>query len=218
MKKTLLLGLAIVFCVASTGWCEQVKNRNYKANTLFTGIVDILNKPENFADKYVSLKGILVNIAASSSDEDFYLFDDSKSSSIRCASIPNRNDFSRSNEGKEVTILGKIIIEKGLCPYISVEEITVIDDLIPQMVSVSQILFDPLGTKGKRIQILGVLVKGNDAKGRRFYLLADPTGAISLEKLPKLFPKGSILNISGVVSNDADGLPILTDIEIIPEN
>ncbi|HQG28686.1 MAG TPA: hypothetical protein PLY73_09010, partial [Candidatus Ozemobacteraceae bacterium] len=57
--------------------------------------------------------------------------------------------------------------------------------------------------------------KGFDQKGRRFYLLADPTGAIMLDRLPKLYPKGTILQLKGVVNQDENGLPLLTNVEII---
>jgi len=45
--------------------------------------------------------------------------------------------------------------------------------------------------------------------------IADPTGAIMLDRLPKLYPKGTILQLKGVVNQDENGLPLLTNVEII---
>jgi hypothetical protein len=47
------------------------------------------------------------------------------------------------------------------------------------------------------------------------YLLADPTGATKLGRLPKLYPKGTILHLKGYIRIDKDGLPMLDEIEII---
>ncbi|HNX77292.1 MAG TPA: hypothetical protein PKM56_16545, partial [Candidatus Rifleibacterium sp.] len=57
--------------------------------------------------------------------------------------------------------------------------------------------------------------KGYGVKGDRMYLLADPTGAIKLGRMPKLFPKGTILHVRGVVRSDENGLPMIDSVEIV---
>jgi hypothetical protein len=47
------------------------------------------------------------------------------------------------------------------------------------------------------------------------YLLADPTGVLKLGRLPKLYPKGTILHLRGYVSEDENKLPMLDGLEIL---
>ncbi len=117
--------------------------------------------------------------------------------------------------GRQVTVLGQVMISAAGQPYLQVSQVTPMQPALERMVSVSQILFDPLGMQGRTIGLLGVLAKGYGPRGNRLYLLADPTGAITLERLPKLYPKGTILRLRGVVGTDSNGLPLVKDVEIV---
>ncbi|MBI3038778.1 hypothetical protein HYY75_06995, partial [bacterium] len=110
---------------------------------------------------------------------------------------------------------GKVSFAKDGTPYIEVSEAAILPKGMEPMVSVLQILLDPIGMSNRRVGLLGVLAKGYDSHGKRLYFLADPTGAITLGRLPKLYPKGTILRINGLVRQDENGLPELADIEII---
>ncbi|MBF0544079.1 MAG: OB-fold nucleic acid binding domain-containing protein [Candidatus Riflebacteria bacterium] len=226
MKKhfSVLFVLTYSIFFISTLFAFSQSPENFKGNTIFTKIDDILKNPSEFVDKYVSIKGSFsgwqgLNYAPPKTRSD-WVVTNNKESAIYCSgSLPFALTPTDPNIlGKQVTVLGKVQLSNKKRPYIEVEETSPISEGITQMVSVAQILFDPIGSRGKRVQLLGVLAKGKDAKGMRFYLLADPTGAISLGKLPKLYPKGTILNISGKIGADQDGLPILNEIEIISTN
>ncbi|RCK78439.1 MAG: hypothetical protein OZSIB_1359 [Candidatus Ozemobacter sibiricus] len=117
--------------------------------------------------------------------------------------------------GRPVTVLGQVMLATNGQPYLQVSQVTPMHPTIERMVSVSQILFDPLGMQGRTVGLLGVLAKGYGPRGNRLYLLADPTGAITLERLPKLYPKGTILRLRGVVGTDSNGLPVVKNVEIL---
>ena len=115
---------------------------------------------------------------------------------------------------RPLTVLATVKQANGM-PYLEVKQLRAIKSNIEKMVSVAQILFSPIEMQGQQVGLLGVLAKGYGVKGERLYLLADPTGAIKMGRMPKLYPKGTILHIRGTVKNDADGLPMIDNIEIV---
>ena len=83
------------------------------------------------------------------------------------------------------------------------------------MVSVRQIILNQQEVMGKYVGIMGVLAKGHGIKGEMMYLMADPTGSIRIGRTKKLYPKGTILHIKGIVTTDEYGMPMIDQVEII---
>lgn len=192
-----------------------------KGNTLFTAIDEIIAHPETFIGRIVSIKarfnGWQGGIGGPPVTRSDWVATGNHGDSLYCVGTPPEGLMpgDQGSRGKPITVLGKVELDSHKRPYIVVTETTVLAQIIEPMVSVSSILFDPLKLRGQRVRLLGVLAKGADSRGRRLYLLADPSGAITLEKLPRLYPKGTILQITGIVGNDENGLPQLTDVEIV---
>ena len=192
-----------------------------KGNTLFTAIHEIVAHPEAFVGRIVSLKarfnGWQGGIGGPPVTRSDWVAKGENGDTLYCVGSPPEGLLpgDPGSRGKAITILGTVELDTHNRPYIVVSETTRLVQIIEPMVSVSSILFDPLSLRGQRVRLLGVLAKGADSRGRRLYLLADPSGAITLDRLPKLFPKGTILQITGIVGNDENGLPQLTDVEIV---
>lgn len=187
---------------------------------LFTPVIDILTHPEKYDEKYVSVKGDYYGWFKAPgyppiTRSDWVIADESDNAIYCTGKLPQTFDpRSKASIGKPITILAQVRC-KDFKPYLVVQEIKTINVQVEQMVSVSQILFDPIGTRGKYVGLLGVLAKGYGVKGERMYLLADPTGAIKLGRLPKLYPKGTILHLRGMIAADENGLPVLEQVEIV---
>lgn len=187
---------------------------------IFTPMVDILTRPELFADKFVTVKGDYYGWSKAPgyppiTRSDWVMGDEYENSIYCTGKLPQNFDpRARSSIGQPVTVLARVRI-KDFQPYLEVQEIKAILMQIEEMVSVSQIIFDPINSRGRYVGLLGVLAKGYGVKGERMYLLADPTGAIKLGRLPKLYPKGTILHLRGIVGVDENGLPMLSDVDIV---
>lgn len=194
-----------------------------RGNTVFTAVKQIVDKPDAFKDSFVSLKATFQgwksdqDIGAPPATRSDWIARGDDGACIYCTGrMPEElRPEDASARGRRITILGQVHLDDNGRAFIKVTEAIPLLDEPEQMMAVSQILFDPIGIRGHTVGLLGVLAKGFDQKGRRFYLLADPTGAIMLDRLPKLYPKGTILQLKGVVSQDENGLPLLTQVEII---
>lgn len=190
-------------------------------SSAFTPIQMIIDDPYEFLGKLVSIKAIYRGNMAEGIVQPIYKTDwiaeDVDGSSICISGLTpgNVTPVDQSAVGKYLTILGVVMISSNGRPYIRAQEVLPIQSLVEKLVSVSQIIFDPINMKGRIVGLHGVLAKGFGFKGNRMYFLADPTGAITLKKLPKLYPTGTILRIRGNVDFDENRLPILDNIEII---
>jgi hypothetical protein len=187
---------------------------------IFTPIENILDEPEKYSDVFVTVKGKYFGWKKAPgyppvTRSDWVICDNEENSIYCTGKLPQFFDpMSGSSLGKPITLLACVRVKNNR-PYLKVEEIRPLDLKIEQMVSVSQILFNPLNVKGRYVGLAGVLSKGYEPDGMRTYLLADPTGAIKLGRLPKLYPTGTILHLRGIVEFDNNGLPILDEIEIV---
>lgn len=190
------------------------------AEELFTPIAQLLKAPEQFTDKFVTVSGYYSgwkNAPGSPpvSRSDWVLCDDDKNA-IYCTGIIPQDAETGAMETywKPLNVLAQVKIADGR-PFLKVAEIKSLAVNIEKMVSVAQILFAPVEMQGQYVGLMGVLAKGYGVRGERMYLLADPTGAIKLGRLPKLFPKGTILHVRGLIRNDENGLPMIDQVEIV---
>lgn len=200
--------------------CFILVSGSLSAEDLFTQIADIINSPEKYEGKFVSVSGHYSgwkNAPGSPpvSRSDWVLCDEEKNA-IYCTGIIPQDSESGAPETywKTITVLAQVKVV-GDKPYLQVAEIKAMAANSEKMVSVAQILFTPIEMQGQNVCLLGVLAKGYGVKGERMYLLADPTGAIKLGRLPKLFPKGTILHVRGLVRTDENGLPMIDEVEIV---
>ena len=190
---------------------------------IFTPIKDVLDSPAMYSDDFITVKGSYSGWKKAPgyppvTRSDWVLCDNYDNSIYCTGKLPQFFDpMSGSSIGKPITVLARVKVKNNR-PYLKVEEIKPLDLKIEQMVSVSQILFNPLNVKGRFVGLTGVLSKGYEPDGMRTYLLADPTGAIKLGRLPKLYPTGTILHLRGIVEFDQNGLPLLDEIEIVEAN
>jgi hypothetical protein len=190
------------------------------AGELFTPIADIIKNPAAYLDKFVSVYGHYSgwkNAPGSPpvSRSDWVLCDENNQAIYCTGTMPQDPDTGAPETfWRPLTVLATVKQANGM-PYLEVKQLRAIKSNIEKMVSVAQILFSPIEMQGQHVGLLGVLAKGYGVKGERLYLLADPTGAIKIGRMPKLYPKGTILHIRGTVKNDADGLPMIDNIEIV---
>jgi hypothetical protein len=187
------------------------------ASEVFTSVDDILSNPLNFANKFVSVKGNYTGWKNGTGKppvtrSDWVISGSKKG--IYCTGLLPQN-LNPVGQTKPICVLAIVKIGENNIPYLEVKEIKKLKVKVEKMSSVAQILFDPINSKGQYVGLLGVLAKGYGVKGDRMYLLADPTGAIKLGRLPKLFPKGTILHLRGVVSTDKNGLPFIDEVDIV---
>lgn len=193
---------------------------SFAAPELVTPINELLKNPAAFEGKYVSVTGRYSgwkNAPGSPpvSRSDWVLCDEEKNAVYCTGMIPqDEQNGAPPPFWKPINVLAQVKCADGR-PFLVVAEAKILSLDIEKMVSVSQILFAPIEMQGEYVGLMGVLAKGYGVKGERMYLLADPTGAIKLGRLPKLFPKGTILHVRGVVRNDENGLPMIDDVEIV---
>lgn len=209
-NKYLLVLLSIfILLVSSTGNAE-----------IFTQVADIIKSPEAFKGKFVSVMANYYGWQNAPGSPPVtrsdWVIGDTEGNTLYCTGIlPETFDpHSKHSIGKPITVLAKARVKNNRA-YLEIVEIKTINIQVEKMVSVAQIIFDPLNMRGKYVGLLGVLAKGYGVKGDRMYLLADPTGAIKLGRMPKLYPKGTILHLRGHIKIDKDGLPMLDNLEIV---
>jgi len=223
IDRSRFIGLCIAAALALTSPVFSAQPGELPGKTVFTAVRQIVDKPETFKDSFVSLKA---NFLGWKSDQDIgappvtrsdWIIRGDDGACIYCTGrMPEElRPEDPSVRGRRISVLGQVHLDRNGRAFVKVTEAAPLVEEPEQMMAVSQILFDPVGTKNRTIGLLGVLAKGYDQRGRRFYLLADPTGAITLDRLPKLYPKGTILQIKGVVEHDENGLPVLTNVEIV---
>ncbi|MFZ5949973.1 MAG: hypothetical protein ACOYXC_04680 [Candidatus Rifleibacteriota bacterium] len=187
---------------------------------LFTPLVDIVTRPESFEGKFVTVKGEYYGWSKAPgyppiTRSDWVIADEFDNSVYCTGKLPQTfAPASESSLGQPITVLA-IVRCKDFQPYLEVQEIKTINFQVEEMVSVAQILFDPIDSQNRNVSLMGVLAKGYGVKGERVYLIADPTGALKLGRLPKLYPRGTILHVRGIVASDENGLPMLDKVEII---
>jgi len=204
--------LAIIILLASAGTTS--------AEELITPIAEIIDNPEAYSGKFVSVNGHYSgwkNAPGSPpvSRSDWVLCDEGNRAIYCTGTIPQDPETGAPETfWRPLSILATVKIANGM-PYLEVKQLKAIKSNIEKMVSVAQILFSPLEMQGQHVGLLGVLAKGYGVKGDRLYLLADPTGAIKIGRMPKLYPKGTILHIRGFVRSDENGLPMIDNVEIV---
>lgn len=190
------------------------------AEGLYTPISDILDRPAEFADKFVSVNGHYSgwkNAPGSPpvSRSDWVLCDENKKAIYCTGMIPQDQETGAPETfWRPISILAAVRVADDK-PYLEVKQLKAFKPNLEKMVSVAQILFSPVAMQGQQVSLLGVLAKGYGVKGDRLYLLADPTGAIKIGRMPKLYPKGTILHIRGIVKSDENGLPMIENVEIV---
>ncbi|GAB4273228.1 MAG: hypothetical protein Kow0029_12730 [Candidatus Rifleibacteriota bacterium] len=187
---------------------------------IFTPIEDILANPASFEGKYVTVKGHYFGWHKAPGGppvtrSDWVITDENDKAIYCTGNLPQSFDpFAKTSLGKPITVLARVKCKNNK-PYLEIEAIRQLTIKVEKMVSVAQIIFDPVNMRGQYVGLLGVLAKGYGVKGERMYLLADPTGAIKLGRLPKLYPTGTILHLRGYIKIDENGLPMLDNIEIV---
>lgn len=188
---------------------------------VFTPLAEIVGAPHRFADQFVSVRATFQGWhnapGAPPVTRSDWVIQTPDGAAIYCTGMfpDTLRPEDPGARGRPLTVLGKVCLSDSGQPYLVVSEVEATQPTLERMVSVSQILFDPLGMQGRTVGLLGVLSKGYGHRGNRIYLLADPTGAITLERLPKLYPKGTILRLRGLVGTDENGLPIVKNVEIV---
>ena len=213
-KKSVLKSLLIVVFFLSSVISSA------SGGELFTSIEEIISNPESYAEKFVSVYGHYSgwkNAPGSPpvSRSDWVLCDDNNKAIYCTGAIPQDPETGTPEAfWRPLAILATVKLANGM-PYLEVKQLRAIESHVEKMVSVAQILFSPIEMHGQHVGLLGVLAKGYGVKGDRLYLLADPTGAIRIGRMPKLYPKGTILHIRGTVTNDEYGLPMIDDVEIV---
>lgn len=214
MNKTVFRTLVVIICAVI------LLPAFVSANELFTPINELLSDPAGFDGKFVTVSGFYSgwkNAPGSPpvSRSDWVLCDSQKNAIYCTGKIP-QNPETGTPEAywQPMTVLARLRLAEGQ-PYLEVAEVKAIKRNVEEMVSVAQILFSPIEMQGKYVSLTGVLAKGYGVKGERLYLLADPTGAVNLGRLPKLYPKGTILHIRGNVTTDINGLPMIDNVEIV---
>lgn len=209
--KPILILISLFFICATSA---------YSSEHAFTAISDIIENPQQYKGKFVTLIGDYSGWRNAPgrppvTRSDWVLLDNNQNAIYCTGQLPqNYSPHAVSETPRPLIVLGKVEISKYDTPYILVSQINPATPTAETMVSVSGILLDPIGMRNKHVALFGVLAKGFGIKGNRMYLLADPTGAIKLGRLPKLYPTGTILRIKGVVSIDDNGLPLIDQIEI----
>ncbi len=215
MIKNIIRGFSIAALTAAM-FCGTAAG----AEELITPVSELLKNPKQFEGKFVTVSGRYSgwkNAPGSPpvTRSDWVLCDEDKNA-IYCTGLMPQD--SQTGETpiywKPMNVLAQVKIAEGR-PFLQVAEAKALTLNVEQMVSVSQILFAPIEMQGKYVGLMGVLAKGYGVKGERMYLLADPTGAIKLGRMPKLFPKGTILHLRGYVRQDENGLPMIDNVEIV---
>lgn len=221
--RSRLFGLCLAAALACCAPALAGEPSNLRGNTVFTAVGSIVRDPATFKGSFISLKATFLgwkadqDIGAPPVTRSDWIVRGEDGSNIYCTGrMPEGlRPSDPEARGIRISLLGQVMLTPEGKPFIIVSEATPLVTEPEPMIAVSQILFDPIGMKGRTIGLLGVLAKGFDQRGRRFYLLADPTGAITLDRLPKLYPRGTILQIKGTVDHGENGLPMLTGVEIV---
>ncbi len=213
MKKNiikLMLMIFVLFSVSSSLFAEE----------LLSTIKDIKSNPTFYKGKTVKVSGFFsvwknAPGAPPVSRSDWVLCDAEKKGIYCNGSMPCDEETGELESfWKPIDVLGVIELKDNE-PYISVIETKVSAPKVEKMVSVRQIILNQHEMFGQYVGLTGVLAKGHGIKGDRMYLIADPTGAIRIGRTSKLYPKGTILHIKGIVTTDEYGMPMIDQVEIV---
>lgn len=185
-------------------------------------ITDILNAPNKFVGKEVSVSGFYSGWknapgAPPVSRSDWVISNSAKQGIYCVGRMPQDDETGEMLPyWKAITVKASVMLSKhDKTPYLKVISWDTKEVAGDTMVSIFQIIVNPKQLYGQPVSIMGVLAKGYGVKGDRMYLLADPTGVLKLGRLPKLYPKGTILHLRGYVSEDENKLPMLDGLEIL---
>ena len=190
------------------------------ADSIFVKISDLRDNPDSYVGKTVSINGffsIWKNApgAPPVSRSDWVICDANKNGIYCVGSMPSDEETGELEPyWKPIDVTG-VVEMKDNQAFIRVIEAKASSAKIEKMVSVRQIILNQQETMGKYVGIMGVLAKGHGIKGEMMYLIADPTGSIRIGRTNKLYPKGTILHIKGIVTSDEYGMPMIDQVEII---
>jgi hypothetical protein len=215
MKLTKALFLAILFSFLIMGV-------SYASSDHHVMISDIYDAPQKYVGKEVSVSGFYCGWknapgAPPVSRSDWVIANSAKKGIYCVGNMPQDDETGEMLPyWKPIVVKGTIeLAKRDKTPFIRVKNWSYNKICADQMVSVFQIIAAPKYYTGVPVSIMGVLAKGYGIRGDRMYLLADPTGVIKLGRLPKLYPKGTILHLRGIVSEDENKLPMLDALEIL---
>ena len=213
MKKTISKLMLVLFALISF-------TSSLYAEELFATINDIKAKPSVYKGKTVKVSGFFsvwknAPGAPPISRSDWVLCNAEKNGIYCNGSMPCDEETGELESfWKPLDVLGVVELKDGQ-PFLRIIETKVSEPKIEKMVSVRQIILNQHEMLGEYIGLTGVLAKGYGIKGDRMYLIADPTGAIRIGRTSKLYPKGTIMHIKGIVSLDEYGMPMIDQVEIV---
>ena len=213
MKKSIFKLMLVLFALISFS-CSLY------AEELFATVNDIYTKPEVYKGKTVKISGFFsvwknAPGAPPISRSDWVLCNAEKKGIYCTGSMPCDEETGELLAyWKPIDVTGVVEI-KDNDPFIRVIETKPSEPKLEKMVSVRQIILNQHDMLGEYVGLTGVLGKGHGIKGDRMYLVADPTGAIRIGRTSKLYPKGTILHIKGIVSLDEYGMPMIDQVEIV---
>lgn len=206
-----LLVLLVLVVVSSAVFASDVSPK----------ITEIMENPKAYMGQTVSLTGFFslwknAPGAPPISRSDWVLCDANKHGIYCNGPMPMDEETGEiESYWKPIIVLGKIEANDEGKPYVSVTSTAIVERKVERMVSVREILLNQAEIRGEYVGLMGVLAKGYDVKGNRMYLVADPTGAIKIGRTQKLYPKGTILHIRGIVTTDEFGVPMIDQIEVV---
>ncbi len=213
MKKTFWRLIIVLFILG-------IFSTSVYADSLVVTISSLKSNPEIYIGKNVKVTGffsIWKNApgAPPISRSDWVICDKEKNGLYCNGAMPCDEETGEiESYWKQIDVEGIFDIKDNQ-PYIIVNNTKVSVPKIEKMVTVSQIILNHHEMVGNYIGIMGVLAKGYGIKGDRMYLIADPTGAIRIGRTTKIYPKGTIMHIKGIVTTDQYGMPMIDQVEII---
>lgn len=197
-----------------------IANHSVFSEELVAKITEIKSNPSLFEGKTVKVSGffsIWKNApgAPPISRSDWVLCNNKKEGIYCNGSMPCDEETGEIEAyWKPIDVIGVIELKDNE-PFIRVTSAKVTEQKIEKMVSVRQIILNQHEMLGQYVGIMGVLAKGHGLKGDRMYLIADPTGAIRIGRTTKLYPKGTIIHLKGIIATDEYGMPMIDQVEII---
>ncbi len=213
MKKISLHFLLMLFLFVSI-------SSSLFAESLSATVNEIKSNPAIYNNKEVTVSGffsIWKNApgAPPISRSDWVICDGNKNGLYCVGTMPSDEETGELQPyWKPIDVTGIVMIKDDE-PFIKVNQTKVSQNKIEKMVTIRKIILNQIEMKGECVGVTGVLAKGYGMKGERMYLIADPTGAIRISRTAKLYPKGTILHIKGIVSADEYGIPMIDNVEVI---
>ncbi len=212
MKRTYISLLVLLILVLFSG--------SLYAESIVATISGLKNNPEAYKGKEITISGFFsvwknAPGAPPVSRSDWVICDKDKNGIYCTGSMPCDEETGELEAyWKPIDVKGIVEIKDDQ-PFIRVTSTKASTPKIEKMVSVRQIILNQHEMIGQYVGLMGVLAKGHGIKGDRMYILADPTGGIRIGRTTKLYPKGTILHIRGIVAADEYGIPMIDQVEII---